>query len=1114
MKALCLACLLWSNACAADSAAASRVPPNLLLGLSLTVADVASAYPDRYDGAKDYGGYFNSRMCYSYSTNEQAGHFTVRRGADARHECGGDAFSGNMLNWATMSQLDLLRLALTGGDRISEDAASTVLQRAWIPTGTAIFPVKTLNAPAALTPYSGNVLYIASCRDRIIFSSTLGGSACDPPRRSTARRNDLYAGVAVCNASDAASRPGLCHRYSRAFKPEGVLQRYSASMRIGLMSYLLARGADELNQYGGVLRAPLKFIGPVKYEAPDFGPSANAQAEWNAETGVLNSNPDEATGSHSGAINFINQVGRNGLYKAYDPTAELFYEALRYLQARDRSANASDAGFPVWNSRADPVSAPCQRNMIATIGHASTVEDRYLPGNSRTTHRDAARATDTFAPGQPFDIMRSTERVGELESRPGLAAQDDGPLGVGSYYLAGAAYWAHTNAIRRDKPVKVETFALALDGAPAAQGVLALAAKYGGFMDRNGDGIPANPEWSADGTTPSHYFSGAELGRSVEALFAAAATPVGTVQGRVVAARAAGRSFMIQASYEQGPWTGSVQRFDVGSSRPVWDGANLPPAAQRHIYTRLQSGATLPFSGPLPGLDARLVAYVRGERTSEQPVGPLRRRLGLLGGVIHSLPLVVGAPSAAVQSPDYLSFFMRFKNRRAAVYVGANDGMLHAFDAANGTELFAYIPSALLPALGRLSDPAYSHRAFVDGSAVAGEAQVGSQWRTVLASGMGAGARGVFALDVSDPAAFDSGLGALWEFTEHDDAAMGNIDAAPQLARFRVANGYRDFVLVPSGAILFMLAVDKGAGAPWQLGSNYFKLPSPESGLGPPGLVLAADGSARLAYAGDLQGNLWRLDFSGGPPWRNAIGREPLFVARDAAGRRQPITQTPKVAMAPGGGYLVLFGTGKLADDSDLLPASFASQSMYAIHDNMARQMAPVRSRTELAARSLNGTSSYTVRGAEFDFGPKRGWFADFPNALEDGERSVLNATLDGGALIVQTTVPGRDACVVPASRNYVFDALSGFAYDASGIAASGAGTGHLASGAPVLLPISTSIGPATASGNSTAVRTYRFVRPSADGGTVPAPVTVALPAGRLGWREVPNWQELHDAVH
>lgn len=1242
----------------------SRVPSNLLINLSLTFADAQAAYRGSYERKVAYAGYFNARLCYTYpmksgparvaepEPDPRRAFFSVHKAADALHECGADSFSGNFLNWASASRLDLLRYALTGGDRVIDEPGLTVLQRAWLPDGSAhpdfyaseaYFPRKRIaagsagSAPDKVTPFSAGVLYIVSCRNRILFSNSAKGGRCDEARFGPSgerSESDKYFGefnarVSVCGADDAASRPDLCRKYADGFKPEGSVQAYAANMRIGLMSYLTQHGAGDPNLYGGVLRAPLKFVGASKFDAPDFAASANGQGEWDGASGVLAGNPERAASAASGAINYINQLGRTpaarpGWYKASDPGAELFYESLRYLQNREAGAGpgapADDAGFPVWRTRSDPVTAACQRNVVATIGHASFVEDRYLPGNTRTDHKDGARAADAFAPGAAFDIMLAARRVGEMEADPagkylnraprpdllGIERIDDGPSGAGSLYLAGAAFWAHTNAIRPDKPVRVDHYSLEL-GAPAKarSSALYLAAKYGGFDDRNGDANPfittgdvANDsEWRGGDAMPRHFFAASDPHDIISAsrsLFANALAGSALLPGRTAAAgRHDGANFLIRSDYEQADWSGTLQRFALtlgadGSARagtaPVWDAAAIlngdagrkpalaprPGPAARKIHTLVRqpdkSGATVEFRWDklapeqrayldlspsdvwADGLGQARVDFLRGERSREigQREGVFRRRSGVLGDAIHSTPLVVGAPSASVQGPGYSAFHARYKERRGAVYVGANDGMLHAFDAANGSELFAYVPNALVPALNLLTSPAYRHRAYVDGSPAAAEAVLNGAWRTVLVSGMGMGARGVFALDVSDPAAFGSGMGALWEFTDKDDPAMGHVSAAPRIVRLKtgVAEGvsaYRYFAIVASGVgnyardgkdddgagALFLLALDKPAAAAWRVGVNYHRFTTPISdstqanALAQPALALGPDATLRFAYAGDLQGNLWRFDFSGTAPWPDAAGpgkeMQPLFVARDAAGRRQPITQTPTVVFAPGGGYLVLFGTGKFMEEADLLPASFASQSFYAIHDTTIRRA--VRARSELVERTLWGSTSYAIRGADFEPGlAARGWYFDFPHATEDGERVVGAAVAASGALILNSLVPGRDACAAPASRTYVLDTVSGFAFDQEGMAASGAATGRLTHGAagapPLLIETSTSVGQRSATGRAAAIRSFAML--DVDAASVAAantPIKIALPAKRFSWREVANWQELHDAA-
>lgn len=653
-----------------------------------------------------------------------------------------------------------------------------------------------------------------------------------------------------------------------------------------------------------------------------------------------------------------------------------------------------------------------------------------------------------------------------------------------------------------------------------------------------------------------------------------------------VALDPAGAGFLVESSVEASGWSGRLEQRALlrgtdgtiaTGAAPLWDAGkvlsgdaaqSLPPRpapAQRKIYTLVrkdQSTATVPFdwaslpaeqrawldlapSGTLAdGMGEARVAFLRGARDREigQPGGVFRRRASLLGDAVRSMPLIVGAPSTAVQGAGYDSFYTRYKARAGAVYLGANDAMLHAFDARDGAELFAYVPNALVPFLNLLSDPAYRHRPYVDASAGQGEASLGGQWRSVLVSGMGMGARGVFALDISNPGAFDAGMGALWEFTEQDDPAIGFINAAPLVVKLKVAikggvPQYRHFALVASGVnnygqdashadaggALFLLALDKPASARWKQGSNYYKLAAPAAepalanALAAPAVAIAGDGSVRFAYAGDLQGRLWRFDLSGKPPFSSAV----LFDARDDSGQRQPITQAPRVVFAPGGGYLVLFGTGKLIEDADLQPANFAPQSFYAVRDSAASPIVPVNGRAALARRTLSGSAAYTVQGEQFDYSgtdAKHGWYFDFPQAGVDGERLAASPVLASGAVFVNTVVPGVDPCVAAATRTYALDALAGFVVKPGVVAASDASTGALTRSATGALPLVMALDAVTAARSATGgapVRRKIGVLHLQDEGAAPSlvPVDVSVPARRLSWREVANWQELHDAA-
>jgi len=405
---------------------------------------------------------------------------------------------------------------------------------------------------------------------------------------------------------------------------------------------------------------------------------------------------------------------------------------------------------------------------------------------------------------------------------------------------------------------------------------------------------------------------------------------------------------------------------------------------------------------------------------------------------------------------------------------------------------------------------------------------------------MGGGAQGVFALDVTDPAHFADGLGAVWEFTDRDDPMMGNVTSLPQIARLRTGDAYRYFAIVASGinnyaadghaasagkGALFLLALDKPHDEAWQLNANYYRLITPISdatlanALSAPVLLNDPDGALRLAYAGDLQGNLWRFDFDGKAPWPNAVGpgkgKAPLFVARDAAGKRQPITEQPLLAYANGGGYVVMFGTGQLIESADRSTGSASQQSYYAIIDSLRNPPDLVSGRKQLTQRFIDAAGDlFSISGTPIETGSK-GWFVDFPQA---GERSIAKGTLVDGELVFNTIQPGKDACSAAHGRSYAVNALSGLP-DGSVTVSVQPDNPAMASlplpeyaSQPALLPQSV----ATTSGAAGSIeqqKSYAMVSITTAGVTQLATVKTRRRAGRLSWREVANWRELHEAA-
>ena len=234
----------------------ARVPPNLLLNLSFTHAAAAAAHAGDYQPGHAYAGYFDARMCYSYPYRSSDGatvpdwrlssaYFSVSKVADARHGCGGDSFSGNFLNWAGASLLDIVRYALTGGDRVIDEVRKTVLQRAYLADGQSgvdfyahpdWFPRKLLRAGVReATPFAVEQLAIVSCRNRLLFgdgAQPLDGN-CEAPGKAAAL-GVFLARVQVCDPAEAASRVDLCMAYGKNAKPVGALQRHGGRLRVGV----------------------------------------------------------------------------------------------------------------------------------------------------------------------------------------------------------------------------------------------------------------------------------------------------------------------------------------------------------------------------------------------------------------------------------------------------------------------------------------------------------------------------------------------------------------------------------------------------------------------------------------------------------------------------------------------------------------------------------------------------------------------------------------------------------------------------------------------------------------------------------------------------------------
>ena len=192
-----------------------------------------------------------------------------------------------------------------------------------------------------------------------------------------------------------------------------------------------------------------------------------------------------------------------------------------------------------------------------------------------------------------------------------------------------------------------------------------------------------------------------------------------------------------------------------------------------------------------------VLQFLRGSNAQElRNGGQFRNRTHKLGDIVSSDPLYIGPPSSNNQTASYVAFAQTYQNRQPMIYVGANDGMVHAFNATTGNEVFAYIPAGAYANLILLANPYYNavHQFYVNGSPQASDVQFSdNSWHTVLVGTEAQGGSSVYALDVTNPAGITTesvlAYDVLWDFT---DADMGLGFSTPALTN--TADGWQVFV--------------------------------------------------------------------------------------------------------------------------------------------------------------------------------------------------------------------------------------------------------------------------------------------------------------------------------
>jgi type IV pilus assembly protein PilY1 len=538
------------------------------------------------------------------------------------------------------------------------------------------------------------------------------------------------------------------------------------------------------------------------------------------------------------------------------------------------------------------------------------------------------------------------------------------------------------------------------------------------------------------------------------------------------------------AGFRSTDWSGTLTGFNFNAGEQIWDAEEklreADPATRNVLTHNGSNGVTLADIDDLSddqrdalnanpeventpdNLGSERIDWIRGKtnvpdsfrsRTftpeGEDPV------LRLLGDIVNANPLFVGTPNFGYsrlpgdEGQTYGAYRSTgsYQNRAQAIYVAANDGMLHSFDSETGEELFAFMPGELLnPSAGSfyaqissLMSPNYTHRYFMDGTPTSSDAYIDVNgdlgWKTVLVGSMGAGGRSVFAIDITDPDSVDS-QDVIWEFS-HPDLGFGVSD--PQIARLPngdwaaiFGNGYNG---TDDAASLFVVNLEDGS-----------LIKQIETGVGSSvssnGLAAAtltnfpAKGAiANHAYAGDLAGNLWRFDLTGNDSTNWSAQK--LFTATDPDGDNQPFTVAPRLTVNPSNldELMISVGSGSFLRSDDDVDRQV--QTLYTISDDLVRseldrddltqQTITKQGSITVTRADASGDNEFTVRETSSNsLDGKPGWFIDLVfDGEKTGERVVSRANYPFGIfpdrVRFSTLIPDQNPCS-SGRRGFIMD--------------------------------------------------------------------------------------------
>ena len=514
-------------------------------------------------------------------------------------------------------------------------------------------------------------------------------------------------------------------------------------------------------------------------------------------------------------------------------------------------------------------------------------------------------------------------------------------------------------------------------------------------------------------------------------------------------------------------WLGSLKAYQLNDDgtlpvdangfpvkAPIWV-SSIPGSGSRVMKTYV-GGALKDFtSANLPPADLDLAEATDPDAERNALVSYIRNLP--LGDIFHSNSVIVGSPSQFFEDEGFSGisgFYEKNKGRAKVIMVGANDGMLHAFDAATGVEKWAFIPNSVLKNLKLMKA---AHTYFVDSTPKVADVwldsngdnkKINDEWRTVLVCGLRKGGKTYFALDITDTL----NPKYLWQFPHPGDPkiidyndfltnTLGESWSEPAIGRVKIENagnlverwvafigggfdpnekvdkdaamGRAFFVVdIKTGEIIWQFSYDPGdAVKKWMKHSFSAAATAVDTNF---------DGYVDKVYIGDMGGQMWVFDFSFDELAKKSdslwVGKR-LFEGPKSNTEKHNIYYQPAVAFDKNGTPWVYFGTGDREDPKN--------------YKNEQERFYTVKDDNSGSYPRKEGDLADLIKSDKNNFNPvsEKGWFIRLEKAGKQLEK-VLAKPAVFNRLVYFTTytyTESADLCAVAGtSKEYVVEYLSG----------------------------------------------------------------------------------------